>query len=163
MNSYQKNYVEYEELKLDFSSYIFLALIIGIISFIIYRFSSKSSTSTTSPNINTAIDPLNCGSIGNNCNANGTNYVCQASQCVCATEDCTCSNGTTYQPCSHLGGNQTCSPTGCVCGLGLAYCPTAEGTCHDLDTEITNCGQCGYVCPGGQSCIGGSCSGGSAD
>jgi hypothetical protein len=157
MNSYQKNYGEYEELELDFSSYLFLALIIGIISFIIYRFSSKSSTPTI--NINTATDPLNCGSIGNNCNANGTNYVCEDSQCKCTTENCTCSNGITNQPCSHFGVNQTCSPTGCVCGLGLSYCPTADGTCHDLNTDNENCGQCGSICQNalGETCVDGNC------
>jgi hypothetical protein len=153
MNSYQKDYVEYEELKLDFSSYLFLALIIGIISFIIYRFSSKSSTPTL--NINTATDPLNCGSIGNNCNANGTNYVCENSQCICSSADCTCLN----QPCSRQGVNQTCSPTGCVCGYGLSYCPTVNGSCHNLNDDNDNCGQCGTICHAAlsETCVNGFC------
>lgn len=41
-----------------------------------------------------------------------------------------------------------------VCGLGLLSC---SGSCIDGQTDPNNCGACGNVCPGGQTCNVGTC------
>ena len=45
---------------------------------------------------------------------------------------------------------------GGICSRNLSYCAEDAG-CHDLATDIGNCGNCGDVCPGNTSCIGGRC------
>ncbi len=60
---------------------------------------------------------------------------------------------------SACGQGTTCDPqTGiCACPAGSALC---GNDCANLATDATNCGGCGLVCPGGQSCASGRCSGG---
>jgi hypothetical protein len=41
--------------------------------------------------------------------------------------------------------------------LGCVTCGVAGGTCINLDTDATNCGQCGNVCATGDVCCAGSC------
>ena len=49
----------------------------------------------------------------------------------------------------------TTSPGG-TCSPNLTYCKE-DGKCHDLATDIGNCGNCADVCPGNTSCMWGKC------
>jgi hypothetical protein len=57
-------------------------------------------------------------------------------------------------------GAQSCSPVGndaghvCTCNGNKTAC---AGGCVDLQNDSNNCGRCGNVCPGGQTCYGGMC------
>jgi hypothetical protein len=41
-----------------------------------------------------------------------------------------------------------------VCGSGQTNC---SNVCRDLQSDVSNCGTCGNVCPGGQVCSAGAC------
>ena len=45
-------------------------------------------------------------------------------------------------------------PTSCVCPPGLTHC---GGTCVDLNSDPSNCGNCGKVCSIGEGCNLGNC------
>ena len=47
------------------------------------------------------------------------------------------------------------------CGTGQDFCGSAD-TCTDLSYDRLNCGSCGNICPGTQSCYSGTCSGSSS-
>jgi hypothetical protein len=60
------------------------------------------------------------------------------------------------------GGSVTCAAGACVpaCLMGETICGatmTSAGRCANLQTDRTNCGTCGTVCPGTQSCVAGRC------
>ncbi len=60
-------------------------------------------------------------------------------------------------------GGECCGGAECTGnGDGVCTCPqetpdTCEGACVDLDTDDTNCGECGNVCPSDETCEGGAC------
>lgn len=114
-----------------------------------------------------------CGACGNGmclpldecCGGNCATTVTSCGQCghVCPPGQ-TCQQGTNGSTCVDVeidaGGdaadagdpcaNVTCSGKTC-CAVG----GTPE--CVDLGTDVVNCGQCGKVCLGGTTCIGGNC------
>jgi hypothetical protein len=93
----------------------------------------------------------NCGSCSNDCDSLGSNFQCQQGLCKCPSGlSCLCKGG----DCS-VGANQWCTVGGCQCGYGLTWC--SDGTCHDLETDDNNCGQCGLVCLNGGTCRNGIC------
>lgn len=133
---------------------------------------------------NTQTDRNNCGACGVVCsNSNGTTS-CEAGACkpVCDIAHADC-NGNPNDGCeADVSSNTTCgsgpggtcakcaAPITCVssangfygcatCELrGLTTCAAGTGTskCVDLQTDATNCGSCGTVCPGGV-CKAGHC------
>jgi hypothetical protein len=100
---------------------------------------------------NLQTDPNNCGKCGHVC-ASGScdNGVCEclswcdgSGHCGGGQADCgpceTCNNG-------------ACLPT--TCGGGQICCGAG---CVDTQTDPSNCGACGTVCPAGQDCVQGAC------
>jgi hypothetical protein len=73
------------------------------------------------------------------------------------------------QTCVDIGGRgcalggECCGGAECTrTGDGVCTCPqdapdTCDGVCVDLQTDETNCGECGVVCPEGETCQGGIC------
>ncbi len=119
-------------------------------------------------------DPNNCGSCGTVC-TNGsscTNGQCQGEcssglswcngKCVNLLSDYTscgsCGNWC-YTP---INGYPICNAGTCqwVCSAGYADCDNFVGNgCETNLNTISNCGSCGNVCPAGQMCVGGVCTG----
>jgi hypothetical protein len=60
-------------------------------------------------------------------------------------------------------GGECCGGAECTGnGDGVCTCPqdapdTCDGVCVDLKTDADNCGDCGVVCPSGETCQGGIC------
>jgi hypothetical protein len=120
-------------------------------------------------------DSNNCGACGTKCN--GT-QVCSAGQCQTA-----CGPGSTLcgQSCVNTSSdNANCGSCGKVCSAGTVCgsgscsisCPSGEtactsggsgdagagaGVCTNLQTDVTNCGQCNNKCPSGFVCNVGTC------
>ncbi len=97
---------------------------------------------------------------------NGQTGVCCAGRCVEVGQDpencggcgIICPGGfCTSDSVAFDDSNVTCSsPAGVVCGN---ECNTGNGACTDLSSDPTNCGGCGVYCPGGASCVAGTCAG----
>ena len=114
-----------------------------------------------------------CTAQGNGCTAWNAGTACGAHQtctttgstssCTCVADAyCTstadaCSSGTTYVVCGQdadgcyyeLGSmtcqaNSTCTGGTCQCKSGYTPC---SGSCVDVNTDSSNCGSCGHVCP----------------
>ncbi len=84
-----------------------------------------------------ANDPLNCGGCG---------FACPPGQ-SCSQGAC----GGTPADCAHrIGG--FCDLDA---GLGYLCCPGVG--CTNTETDASNCGTCGTICPAGMSCQSGSC------
>lgn len=85
----------------------------------------------------------------------------------CATGQLCC-GGVCQAPCGGqcCGGaccNQTCFPAGWTCCAAVGVCPPRQSCCGDqycadLQTDVGNCGACGFVCRSGQVCVNGQCS-----
>ena len=83
-----------------------------------------------------------------------TNWCCPSDTPICcnpATRKC-CPSGQT--PCCGPGGDLCCGPGELCCDPGNA--------CADIQTDLSNCGGCGNVCPPGpanstRTCINGKC------
>jgi hypothetical protein len=57
---------------------------------------------------------------------------------------------------------RTCGGGVCngTCNAGFADCNAnkqVDGCETNLNTNVNNCGACGHVCAGGQSCVAGAC------
>jgi hypothetical protein len=85
--------------------------------------------------VNLQDDNENCGSCGNACPTGGT---CINGQCGCIIVTGPLA-GRFLAPAS--------SQTGTIC----------NGQCVDTQTDPSNCGACGNVCPSGELCVGGAC------
>jgi hypothetical protein len=112
-------------------------------------------------------DPNNCGQCGNVC-ASGVCAFNQLGACLPTGSegDCLMSCGGWPFICFEGSCVRTdCPPVG---GIPLPVCRAENGTigfccdtgacAHPLD-DPQNCGSCGNVCPSGQSCVNGSCTG----
>jgi hypothetical protein len=79
--------------------------------------------------IDTASDPGNCGACGNVCSSNHGAPSCTGGTCQI------------------------------VCSFGFANCDAlaVNGCETNTQTSTANCGMCGHVCGGGQSCVAGIC------
>ena len=110
------------------------------------------------------------------CCGNGTtgNYAVKSCNTAINTDPTDCSGG--YESACGCGGSNKCKP----CGSPVSYnaycsvtasgdsechnygCATGQtdcsGTCTNLSTDNYNCGRCGNVCTGGDTCQSGSCS-----
>jgi MYXO-CTERM domain-containing protein len=78
-----------------------------------------------------------------------------------AANGCETTLGTTDNcgACGHAcAAGEECTGQICeaVCGAGETNC---NGTCVDLNTDVSNCGACGHGCPTGESCQNGTCCG----
>ena len=121
--------------------------------------------------LNTDVD--NCGACGNACDLtnvdqNGcTGGACTVVSCDAGFDDCDqlsangCETtlGTTDDcgACGHAcAAGEECSGGICeaVCGAGETNC---NGSCVDLNTDVSNCGACGHGCPTGEGCVSGTC------
>jgi hypothetical protein len=119
---------------------------------------------------NTNTDTNNCGGCGNVCNADQN---CISGVCVCPEGHGLCgpvcvNPNTDNANCGYCGvscpAGQHCSVGTCVldstpaCAKGQTLCSGGKSgsVCTDLNTDIYNCGSCGYACTTG-SCSGGTC------
>lgn len=102
-----------------------------------------------------------------------TNYVCQDSQCIAQAcepgfDQCDatpeCENINTHDNCGSCG--SPCPPSWfCNAGTCTDQCPVGtqpcEGTCANVQTDISNCGSCGNACAAANAqvkCTAGACS-----
>ena len=95
--------------------------------------------------VNLSTDPNNCNTCGTPCSAPAN----ATPTCVGGTCGFVCNAGYSYS-------NGICCPNSTP-GHVMANC---GGTCVDLSTDPNNCNTCGNRCATGQSCVGGTCSGG---
>lgn len=131
--------------------------------------------------VNLGTSTTHCGGCANNCAAQGQSggFVCKGSLCSCSASSqcatsgangscntttglCTCGGSVCAhgETCAKKGPNTECTcNNGNACGAGQTCCQSPAG-CFNLATDAQNCGACGRACPSGQSCVGGSCSGG---
>lgn len=131
---------------------------------------------------NTQTDNANCGGCGATC---GTGQVCNGGTCSnsCGGDDagtdtlCTSDAGPPY--CANTqSDNQNCGGCGIACGTGMVCqsgacanaCAASDGGletlcmpdagppyCADTNSDNDNCGSCGMMCTGSESCISGVC------
>ena len=98
--------------------------------------------------VNTDLDPLNCGACGTVC----------ADDEECSGGACTPGEETSEESGSGNGSNTETSAEGTgdeeTCPTDQTRCGDA---CVDLQTDASNCGACGVVCPTGETCLGGAC------
>lgn len=122
-------------------------------------------------NLNT--DPQNCGSCGHVCDlANVDQNGCAAGACTvvsCDTGFADCDAAAQNGCETTLGTEQNCGACGHACGAGetctgatcQATCGAGEtdcnGSCVNLNTDVSNCGACGHACATGQGCLNGTC------
>ncbi len=145
--------------------------------------SGAASTMCNGSCVDTQTDPGHCGACGNACAAGST---CEAGVCTCqgpktqtcgncgtqsrtcpagvwsAWSDCTetppdaCGPGAT-KACD-INGSETCGTdckwSACTCNPGDTLCGTA---CVNEQSDPQNCGSCGFACPSGGQCVGGTC------
>jgi CubicO group peptidase (beta-lactamase class C family) len=128
-------------------------------------------------------DTFNCGACGISCSIG---QVCKAGACVagktCAINETVCTRLDGNQYCANLQSSQSdCGgcfnrcPSVDFCQMGMCsggvtcsgetklLCPLPGGSeaCVEPSTDVNNCGGCGSVCAGGQTCVAGKCTGGS--
>jgi hypothetical protein len=108
---------------------------------------------------NNGVCGLQCHAGWGDCDANPANG-CETP--LNTTTNCgRCANAGGMCP-GVANGTPTCTgtPARCsaVCNQGYTLC---NGRCVNLQTNTDHCGSCGHVCPVGQSCGNGVCSGGS--
>lgn len=77
---------------------------------------------------------------------------CDVSKVPCYNQCCSPGENCTDRSCTTCGGQN--------CRAGETCCTdsfTSIKSCSDLDTDDSNCGSCGNICPEGMPCIGGQC------
>jgi hypothetical protein len=104
---------------------------------------SLSSSGFSATCADPATDPNNCG---------GCDIACPTGQ-TCAAGLCS----GTEMPCGagHIGDGCPFLYDGGELGLNGVCCP--GGGCSDPNSDVNNCGGCGYPCSSGQSCVAGNC------
>jgi hypothetical protein len=127
---------------------------------------NKSGTCCGGACVDPTSDPNNCGTCGTVCPSGlcgggfpGQNACIPPPGGSCqfpCPPGMTCAGGQ-CEPSACQGPFGSCAATdgnpGACCFLGFGQ------TCADLGTDVQNCGGCGNVCPQGQTCAGGVCSG----
>jgi hypothetical protein len=133
--------------------------------------------------INTRIDPNNCGSCGTECSAaNGTssctNGTCSISSCASGYANCDnqafngCEVHIAVDPnncgsCGHACSGLNVAAETCTAGsCGIAACAAGYADCNlvpsdgceiNITNDTHNCGGCGIQCPNGKTCTAGAC------
>jgi hypothetical protein len=122
--------------------------------------------------IDTATDPLHCGSCNTTCYA-GSSCVAGRCECPASTPD-TCgaqcvnlqTDPANCGTCFHGCGLGSCLGASCVCDASptppntITFCPPdapTTGRCVDTATSGANCGACGNVCVPNNVCSASSC------
>jgi hypothetical protein len=95
--------------------------------------------------VDSTSDPYNCGGCGNMCPKGAP---CSQGVCVC--------------PSGQVFSNGFCCPQGYWANSARGCCPIPQTNCWpvgctDMSTDNNNCGSCGNVCRGGETCVGGKC------
>ncbi|MEW6145757.1 MAG: hypothetical protein AB1598_12135 [Thermodesulfobacteriota bacterium] len=130
--------------------------------------------------VDTNTDESNCGQCGVVC---ALGEICDSGACVCQASDEVCDgldndcdgivdNGfdldTDESNCGQCGTvcalGEICDSGACVCQASDEVCDGLDNDCDgivdngfDLDTDESNCGQCGVVCAPGDTCVNGTC------
>jgi len=132
--------------------------------------------------INTATSVNNCGACGNVCSFANATATCAGGACSIGScnpgfancdgnsaNGCEINTATSVNNCGACGnvctfanGSGGCFSGTCqllVCNAGFANCDgnSANGCETNTNTSANNCGACGNVCGGGQTCVGGVC------
>jgi hypothetical protein len=95
--------------------------------------------------VNIVNSSTNCGDCGKTC----------ALPRTCINKSCQCPNSDLTQYCEK---SNTCIAETAVCPQCSNASETqCNGNCVNIQTDSTNCGQCGNLCTGGKSCEGGVC------
>ncbi len=130
--------------------------------------------------VNLSNNPNFCGDCFIQCTEGAS---CSKGVCTCTSGNCTtcppgkadCNNnnvcidlaGNNYHcgmcnnAClSPMNGVNGCFNGKCTLTCDKGYCPNGSGQCNSANTQTdpNNCGTCGNVCSGGQTCQGGACS-----
>lgn len=116
--------------------------------------------------VDTATDPLHCGSCDNACTGGKE---CRGGSCVCPVglELCSGVCTSTMTDAGHCGGCGITCVDGRVCEAGGCICPATfdecSGVCVDLESNHDNCGSCGDACSPLQTCVARECGCGDLD
>lgn len=124
--------------------------------------------------VDTRSDAANCGACDKAC---GKGELCSGSTCVldCPAPFTACNGacvdtrndlsncGACGNACSFANGVADCQSGACVltsCKSGYGDCDatTTNGCEKDVQSDVANCGACGYACTNGWYCVSGRCS-----
>ncbi len=107
-------------------------------------------------------DPLNCGACGHAC---ATGQACCSGRCVTTATDAAncgaCGAACALPNATPVCAAGTCAATMCSAGFGDCDQNAANGCEVALDSNLSHCGACGRMCPGGPNatatCTRGAC------
>jgi hypothetical protein len=94
------------------------------------------------------------------CTATGYHLCVSDAGSVCADDNSPETCGTSCSPCPMpANGVSSCNAGTCAysCDNGYVTCSTGCCSCGDTQNDPNNCGACGHVCTGGESCNSGIC------